>query len=103
MMAAIFPIMPAGHALATAPVIPTAVAQPASAGGFSDILAAGLKSIDNKVSHADAMVEAYAKGDAVPVHQVTLALEQARLAVELAVQVRTRLVETYREFMNMQL
>jgi len=37
------------------------------------------------------------------VHQVTLALEQARLSVELAMQVRQRLVESYRELMNMQL
>jgi flagellar hook-basal body complex protein FliE len=37
----------------------------------------------------------------VPLHQVTYALEEARLSVELAMQVRTRLVESYRELMNM--
>jgi len=49
------------------------------------------------------MVKAFALDDSIPVHQVTFALEEARLAVELAMQVRTRLLESYRELMNMQL
>ena len=54
-------------------------------------------------SHADELVRQFALDDSVPVHQVTIALEEARLSIELATQVRTRLVETYRELMNMQL
>jgi flagellar hook-basal body complex protein FliE len=34
---------------------------------------------------------------------VTYALEEARMAVELAMQVRSKLVDGYREIMNMQL
>lgn len=79
----------------------TAQAAPASA-SFTDLLSAGLKQADAKIGQADAMVRAFAEGQAIPVHQVTLALEQARLAVELATQIRTRLIETYREFMTMQ-
>jgi len=70
---------------------------------FAALLIQGADAADHKVAHADALLSAFAMGDAVPVHQVTLALEQARLAVELAVQVRTRLLETYRDFMSMQL
>lgn len=78
-------------------------AAPAPAGtSFTDLLTAGLRQVDAKVGQADALVRAFAEGQAVPVHQVTLALEQARLAVELATQIRTRLIETYREFMTMQ-
>jgi flagellar hook-basal body complex protein FliE len=36
-------------------------------------------------------------------HEVSLALEQARLSVEIAAEVRTRLLESYRDFMTMQL
>ncbi len=79
---------------------------PAAAPGgasFASLLAQGLKSMETKVTHADELVKAFALGDSVPVHQVTYALEEARLAVELAMQVRARLLEGYRDLMNMQL
>jgi flagellar hook-basal body complex protein FliE len=67
------------------------------------MLASGLQGLENKVDHANELVRAFAVDDSVPVHQVTIALEEARIAVELAMQIRTRLVEGYREIMNMQL
>lgn len=70
---------------------------------FQSILSAGLEAVNDKVANADQLVRQFALDDSVPVHQVTIALEEARLSVELAMQVRTRLVETYRELMNMQL
>ncbi len=71
--------------------------------GFSGLLAAGLAQVDARVAKADALVAAFAQGEAIPVHEVTLALEQARLSVALATEVRSRLLETYRDFMAMQL
>lgn len=79
-----------------------AAQQPGGA-SFDSILSAGLQSVDQKLAHADSLVQQFALDDSIPVHQVTIALEEARLSVELAMQVRARLVETYREFMNMQL
>lgn len=78
------------------------VQQPAGT-GFGDILTAGMKQVESKLATADDLVRQFALDDSVPVHKVTYALEEARLSVELAMQVRTRLVETYRELMNMQL
>lgn len=69
---------------------------------FTQLLTSGLHTVDTKVAKADAMVQAFAEGQAIPVHQVTMALEEARIAVELATQIRSRLIETYREFMTMQ-
>lgn len=79
--------------------------EPASGGqvSFSDMLMSGVDSVEAKVEAANDMVRQFAIDDSVPVHQVTMALEEARLAVEIAMQVRTRLVEGYREIMNMQL
>jgi flagellar hook-basal body complex protein FliE len=80
--------------------------QPASGAGgasFGDMISAGLHQIDRKVASADALVRSFALDDNVPLHQVTFALEEARLSVELAMQVQTRLVEGYRQLMNMQL
>jgi flagellar hook-basal body complex protein FliE len=59
--------------------------------------------MEAKVARADQLVKAFALNDSIPVHQVTYALEEARLSVELAMQVRARLLEGYRELMNMQL
>lgn len=81
---------------------PAGIAAPAS-GSFASLLAQGLHAVQAKVEHADALVKAFALDDTIPVHQVTYALEEAKLSVELAMQVRTRLLEGYRELMNMQL
>ena len=70
---------------------------------FASILTEGLQNVENKLATANDLVRQFALDDSVPLHQVTYALEEARLAVELAMQVRTRLVEGYRELMNMQL
>lgn len=71
--------------------------------GFGDMLSNGLKSVEEKIDIANAKVRDFAVDENVPIHEVTIALEEARLSVELALQVRTRLVEGYREIMNMQL
>jgi flagellar hook-basal body complex protein FliE len=85
-----------------APGFAAPFAKPSGA-GFGDVLMSGLRSVDSKLETAEQLVRQFAVDDSIPVHQVTIALEQARLSVELAMQVRTRLVEGYRELMNMQL
>ena len=70
---------------------------------FADMLLSGLQKVDGKVADAEGLARRFAIDDSVPIHQVTMALEEARLSVELAMQVRARLVEGYREMMNMQL
>lgn len=82
------------------PQAPSAAAVPAS---FESLLTGGFAAADAKIARADMLVRQFAVDETVPVHQVTIALEEARMAVELAMQVRTRLVEGYRELMNMQL
>lgn len=71
--------------------------------GFASLLISGLNQADARVATANDLVRRFALDDNVPLHQVTYALEEARLSVELAMQVRARLVESYRELMNMQL
>ncbi|HEX8263067.1 MAG TPA: flagellar hook-basal body complex protein FliE [Allosphingosinicella sp.] len=83
----------------TAPVAPVQTNQV----GFSDVLASGMRHVEGKLATANELVQRFALDDSVPLHQVTYALEEARMSVELAMQVRTRLVESYRELMNMQI
>lgn len=71
--------------------------------GFANLLVDGLDKVEQKLAAADEAVKAFAIDDSIPVHQVTWALEEARLSVELAMQVRTRLLEGYQELLRMQL
>jgi flagellar hook-basal body complex protein FliE len=94
----------------TTPLIARLGLEPAAAPGtaalpqsFATILSSGLDSVNAKLVHADDLVRRFALDDNVPVHQVTFALEEARLSLELTMQVRQRLVDSYRELMNMQL
>lgn len=83
-----------------------AAAAPAAAvrpGGFAALLLDGVDQVNGKVLEADRAVQAFALDDAVPLHQVTFALEQARLSAELMMQVRGRLLEGFQEIMRMQL
>lgn len=78
-------------------------AQTATSLDFGRLVSSGISRVEDKVVEANDLVSRFTLDDSIPVHQVTMALEEARLAVELAVQVRSRLVEGYREVMNMQL
>lgn len=82
------------------PAPDTAIAQSED---FASMFREAIASVDSKVNHADQMVGQFVLDDSTPIHQVTIALEEARMAVELAGQVRMRLTEGYRELMNMQL
>ena len=70
---------------------------------FASILQAGMHQVEGKIATANDLVRRFAVDDSVPLHKVTYALEEARLSVELAMQVRGRLLDSYRELMNMQL
>lgn len=70
---------------------------------FASLIQSSIANMDAKVAQADELVTRFALDDSVPVHQVTVAIEEARLSVELAMQVRARFVEGYRELMNLQL
>lgn len=74
-----------------------------SSTSFAQMLENGLDKINQNMLSADAKVRAFILDDSIPVHQVTFALDQARASLELALQVRTRLLEGYQQFMNMQL
>lgn len=69
---------------------------------FTQILSEGIDQTNGKLLEADRLTRAFALGEDIPVHQVTFALEEARLSFELMNQVRTRLLESYQEVLRMQ-
>lgn len=76
-----------------------ATAQP----GFASMLEGGVSEVERRVRVAEEGVANFATGADIPPHQVMLALEDARLSLQFALQVRTRLVEGIQELMRMQL
>lgn len=69
---------------------------------FAEILAQGVETTTSKLVEADRMVAQYAIDGSIPLHQVSYALEEARLSFELMIQVRNRLLEASQQLMNMQ-
>jgi len=76
---------------------------PKAEGAFADILTDMVGSAETKLDEANSLVRQFAVDDSIPVHKVTFAIEEARLSVEMMLQVRTRLVEGYREIMNLRM
>jgi flagellar hook-basal body complex protein FliE len=62
-----------------------------------------MRELDGQVAAAEDGVRALAAGRPVELHDVMIALERGRLAVQTFVQVRNRLVESYQDLMRMQL
>jgi len=87
----------------TDPALAGPAARPASGASFADLLMSGIEEVDSQLTQAEGAVRAFVVDDSIPVHQVTYALEHARLSFELMMQVRARLVEGYQELMRMQL
>lgn len=83
--------------------LPCDAAHAPSSESFAELITRGTAEVEARIDRADQLVRDFVVDASIPVHEVTIALEQARVAVELAVQVRTRLVEGYRDIMNMQL
>ncbi len=70
---------------------------------FSGWVASGLGRVEHSLDVAETGVRALAAGRDVPVHEVMIALEQARLDLSLAAEVRNKLVEAYQELARIQL
>ena len=71
--------------------------------GFAAILKDALLSVDGLQKEADKLTEAFISGAFVEIHDVVLAAEKARLALDLTVSIRNKLVEAYQEIMGMQI
>lgn len=69
---------------------------------FANWLAGQVEQVNDKLSQADMMVRHLAVGDAPNIHQVMIALSEARLSLELLVQVRDKALDAYQTLMQMQ-
>ncbi|KOF55866.1 MULTISPECIES: flagellar hook-basal body complex protein FliE [Clostridium] len=70
---------------------------------FAQVLEDKLSSVNDKQVSAQEISKQFVEGDDVDVHQVMLSTEEAQLSLELAIQVRNKLVDSYQELSKMQL
>lgn len=70
---------------------------------FFSTLKEKLDEVNEKQIKAANTTESFIKGDEVDIHNVMLDSEEAKMSLELAVQVRNKIVEAYQELNRMQL
>jgi flagellar hook-basal body complex protein FliE len=70
---------------------------------FQEVLQAAVRGVSDAQGAAQSKAQAYQLGDdKVSLEEVMISMQRASLAMQGMVQVRNRLVEAYREVMNMQ-
>lgn len=74
-----------------------------SLNGFGQLLKTELDKVNTLQVKADRAAETYATGGDIQVHSVMIALEKAETSMQMAVQVRNKLVSAYQEISRMQL
>jgi flagellar hook-basal body complex protein FliE len=94
-------VMDTTQALARVSTIATYEARPSIS--FGEMLNSSIAAVNRQVIEANGIAAAFTLDDSIPPHQVMVQLEQAKLSMQLMMQVRARLVEGYQEFMRMQL
>ncbi len=70
---------------------------------FGDMFTSQLDKLNATQIKADELSMDFASGNTEDLHQVMIAAEEARISMELAVTVRNKIVEAYKELSSMQL
>ena len=70
---------------------------------FMDTLKTALDNVNDKQLQSDSLTQSFIRGDKVDVHQVMIASEEAKQSIEMAVQIRNKLVEAFQEINKLQL
>ena len=77
-------------------------AQP-TADSFASMLGQMVSDVNAKQNISAQAVSALQSGQAVPLHQAVIAMEEANVSFQLMVEVRNRLLDSYQEIMRMQI
>jgi flagellar hook-basal body complex protein FliE len=76
---------------------------PATGGGFQDVFAAAIQSVEGASQEASASVQRFLSGEGEDVHTTVLAAERAELSFDLFLQARNKVVSAYQEIMRLQM
>lgn len=70
---------------------------------FGELLNSKLEQVNAAQINAEQVTESFIKGEGPDVHEVMIASEEAKMSMELAVQIRNKFVEAYQEINRTQL
>jgi len=73
-----------------------------SSANFASQLNEALTQVNDLQVKADELAKQLALSEIQDIHQVTVAMQQAQLSLQLAVQVRNKMIEAYQEIARMQ-
>lgn len=76
--------------------------QQASSSSFAEVLAGAIRELNSSQLRAEEAVQKFLTGEIQDVHDVIIVLEEAKLTMQLAVEVRNKVIEAYQEMMRMQ-
>lgn len=68
---------------------------------FADTLKSSLGEVNNLQTDKKEMIEAFASGKSENVHELMISLEKAGVAMQMTSAVRNKVMESYRELMQM--
>lgn len=69
---------------------------------FGDALENAIGKVDGAQKAADSQIEAFVSGEQENLHEVMIAMNEAKLSFQLMTEVRNRMLDTYQELMRMQ-
>ncbi len=70
---------------------------------FVNMMNTAIDNVNKKQMNADSVTNKFMSGEIEDLHSVMIATEEARISLELAVQVRNKCIEAFKEINNMQL
>jgi flagellar hook-basal body complex protein FliE len=92
-----------GNVLSAAIQPSSKAVKPAEAGqAFSQFLQEAINKVNTEQVKSDMMTEKLVKGENVDLHQVMIASQKASISLQLALEVRNKVIESYQEVMRMQ-
>ena len=74
-----------------------------SGNSFKDVLKDSLDKLNEKQVDANDITNEFVTGGEVEVHEMLLSMEEAKMSLQLAIQVRNKVVDAVKELTNMQL
>ena len=94
---------PAGGAFPIQDAATAAATQATPGAGFAELFTRGIDDVNQQLVASQADLRDLALGGSQNLHEVMIRLEQTRIAFQLMVQVRNRLLESYQDVMRMQI
>ena len=70
---------------------------------FSDVLGEKIQAVNDKIVESENKTINFINGEEEDIHNVMISAEEAKESLQLAVEVRNKLVDAYKEILSMQL